>query len=333
MTDRQGVYPFCGPCTDGTIASRAPDTQTVNGIGTCLYGAADRCPRCGSVVKRLYFCLLWIPIWPMRSYRIIWVGGSRYVGREVPDGRNPYGFDKKTAALVAQAEAAVAEAQETWPEPPPSRLDEHPELRRGHFRKAERYWSADRPDLALPVYEEVLAAHELVLPADDVATLWLRQRVGEAYLAVGRPVAALALLRQTQAHLKRVLGPGHPDTRRASEDVLNARMQLGKIGLAKEEAEALEEALAELVSTVGPDHPMALRTACALADALRASGTVIALELLEETLEFSEAALGAEHPDTVQVRLELLDACEEADRDGTPDERRTAALIRRKLGS
>ncbi|WP_370949981.1 tetratricopeptide repeat protein [Amycolatopsis sp. cg5] len=320
MTDRQGVYPFCGPCTDGTIASRAPDTQTMYGIGTRLYGAADRCPRCASVVKRLYFCVFWIPLWPMRSYRVIWVGHSRYVGRELA----PFGSDKKT---VEQTDAA---AQESRPEPPPSRLEEHPELRQGHFRQAQRYWSADRPDLALPVYEEALVAHELALPADDVATLWLRQRVGEAYLAVGRPVTALALLRQTHAHLERVLGPGHPDTRRAAEDQLNARLQLGKHGLPKEQASTIETELGELVSSLGPEHPMTLRTACLLGDTLRSVAMVMAIELVHETLELSEERLGVDHPDTAYVRRELADLCDEAERDGAPEERRAAALARPK---
>ena len=105
---RQGVHPFCGSCTDETIAWHAPDTETVFGIGTMFYGAADPCPRCGAVVKRLYFCVLAIPVWPMGRFRIITLSssltGSRYVGRRFPAGTdNPYGLGKKDAALVARA--------------------------------------------------------------------------------------------------------------------------------------------------------------------------------------------------------------------------------------
>ncbi|WP_328438107.1 tetratricopeptide repeat protein [Streptomyces sp. NBC_00444] len=331
---RQGVYPFCGPCTDETIAWHAPDTETVNGIGTVLYGWADPCPRCGSVVKREYFCVLWIPLWPMGRYRVITLSrsltGSRYVGRRFPKSAdNPYGMDKKTAALIAQVEAGQEEAAKSWPEPPPSQLADHPELRGERYQEAEDYWEFDFPDRALPVYEEVLAAHEAVLPADDTATLQLRQRVAEAYLAVGRPVEALALLTQTHAHLVRVLGPTHPDTRRAGDDMTNARRQLGLVS--RDQAKALRWELDELVRTLGPDHPKALRTACALGSALGLNSVTEALEVLQETLDRSERVLGAEHPDTGLVREELIRTWEYAEYRGKPDEVRAAARARERV--
>lgn len=333
---RQGVHPFCGPCTDETIAWLAPDTETFNGIGTLFYGAADPCPRCGSVVRRLYFCVLWIPVWPMGRFRIITLSTSligsraRYVGRRFPvSADNPYGLDKKTAALVAQAQVQAEQAAKSWPEPPPSQLADHPELRGERYQEAEDYWEFDFPDRALPVYEEVLAAHEAVLPADDTATLQLRQRVAEAYLAVGRPVTALALLTQTQAHLGRVLGPRHPDTRRAIDDMTNARSQLGL--LSRDEAMALRVELDEVERTLGPDHPKALRTACALGSALLLNSVTQALKVLQETLDRSERALGAEHPDTGHVREELIRTCEYAEYRGKPDEVRAAARARERV--
>jgi tetratricopeptide (TPR) repeat protein len=333
---RHGVHPFCGPCTDETIAWPAPDTMSVNGIGTRFYGAANRCPTCGSVVRRLFFCVLWIPVWPMGRYRIITLStsligtGARYVGRRFPvSADNPYGLDQKTAALIAEAEAETQEAAESWPDAPPSALADHPELRGKRYQEAEDYWELGFPDHALPIYEEVLAAHEAVLPADDTATLQLRQRVAEAYLATGRPVAALALLTQTAAHLVRVLGPHHPDTRRAIQDTTNAHTQLG---LARDEAKALKRELAELERTVGPQHPRALRTACALGIAqLFGSRVVQAIEILAQTLEQSEHALGADHPDTGHVRDELIAACEFAEHRGKADEVRAAALARERL--
>ncbi|MFB4304142.1 tetratricopeptide repeat protein [Actinomadura sp. NTSP31] len=330
---RQGVHPFCGPCTDETIAWAAPDATTVNGIGTRFYGADDPCTRCGSVVRRLYFCVLLIPVWPMGRFRIITLGRSltgsrtRYVGRRFPiSADNPYGLDGKTAALVAQAEAEADQAAASRPEPPPSQLPDHPELRGRRYKAAEGYWESGMPDHALPLYEEALAAHEAVLPADDTATLQLRQRVAEAYLAVGRPVAALTLLTQTSAHLSRVLGPDHPASRRARDDLTNAR---GLLGLVRDEAKALEAELAEVERTEGPDHPKALRTACALGMAqLLSSRVVPALELLDRTLDLSERALGADHPDTGHVRNELIAACDFAEHRGKPAEVRAAVRAR-----
>nr|WP_161558414.1 tetratricopeptide repeat protein [Streptomyces antimycoticus] len=270
----------------------------------------------------------------MGRYRIITLSssltGSRYVGRRFPKSAdNPYGLDRKTAALVAQVEAGQEEAAKSWPEPSPSRLADHPELRGERYQEAEDYWEFDFPDRALPVYEEVLAAHEAVLPADDTATLQLRQRVAEAYLAVGQPVAALALLAQTHAHLDRVLGPTHPDTRRASDDMTNARSQLGP--LSRDEAKALAAELAELERTVGPDHPKALRTACALSSALQLNSLVQALKVLQETLDRSERALGTDHPDTRHVREELIRVCEYAEYRGKPDEVRAAVRARERV--
>ncbi|MGP4016707.1 tetratricopeptide repeat protein [Saccharopolyspora sp. 5N708] len=327
---RHGVRPFCGSCTDETIAWAAPDTTTFNGFGTRFYGAADPCPRCGSVVKGLYLCLLWIPVWPMGRFRIITLSRSltgsraRYVGRRFPVRTdNPYGFDKKSAALLAQAEAEIEEAEKSRPEPPPSQLADHPELRGHRYQEAEAYWESGCTDEALPIYEEVLAAHEAVLPADDTATLQLRQRVAEAYLAVGLPVKALALLKQTTAHLVRVLGPYHPDTRRALDDLTNASSQLG---LSDEQSEALAKELTALDRTVGPDHPTALRTACALGETQ--TSAIWALDLLQEALDRSERVLGTDHPDTRHVRRRLIEACETAEFRGEPDEVRAAVLTR-----
>ncbi len=330
---RQGAHPFCGPCTDETIAWRAPDTEAFSGIGTLFYGAADPCSRCGSVVKRLYFCILWIPIRPMGRFRIITLStsllGSRgtYVGRRFPvSAENPYGLSRKTAALMAQADARAEEAAKSWPEPPPSELADHPELRGERYEEAEDYWEFGVADRALPVYEEVLAAHEAVLPADDTATLQLRQRVAEAYLAVGLPVAAAALFAQTYDHLGRVLGPRHPDTLRASDDLTNAR---GQLPLGRDKIKAFEAELATMERALGPDHPKSLRTACELGSTQMIGYSVVkALDTLVETLDRSERALGADHPDTGHVRKELVAACNLAEYRGKPKEIRAAEQAR-----
>ncbi|WBB61079.1 tetratricopeptide repeat protein [Streptomyces sp. WMMC500] len=329
--ERQGVHPFCGACTDETVALAAPDTETVNGFGTRFYGAADPCPRCGSVVKRLFMCLLFIPVWSMGRYRVITLGGSRYVGRRIPrNADNPYDMSGKDAALIAQAQAAQTEAGKTWPAPPPSRLAEHPELRGERYEEAEDYWEFGFPDRALPVYEEVLAAHEAVLPADDTATLQLRQRVAEAYLAVGRPADALALLAQTAHHLGGVLGPHHPDTRRAVEDEANASSLLGT--LSNDKIISLNLHVAEVKRTAGPDAPEALRAACVLGSYLSFHSSVVqALEVLEDTLARSARTLGADHPDTAYVRRELVSACESAERRARPDDVLAAARARERL--
>lgn len=330
---RHGAHPFCGSCTDETLPWPAPDTITVFGVGNRFYGAGAPCPRCGSVVKWYFFCLFWIPVWPEGRYRIITLRRFptvRYVGRRFPAGAgNPYGLDRKTAALMAQAEALADEDQRTRPEPPTSRLAEHPRLRGRRFQEAEDYWELGFPEHALAEYEKVLAAHEAVLPPDDTATLQVRQRVAEAYLAVDRPVAAFALLVQTTAHLRRVLGPRHPDTLRAAGDLSNARSRLG---LSRDVIKAVAAELTYLRGALGPDHPQVLRTACALGvaqrDGLRPARAV---DLLIETLDRCEQALGGGHPDTGHVRDELIEACDVAEHRGRRADRRAAARGRERL--
>lgn len=326
---RHGVYPFCGWCTDQTTPLPAPEKQSYNGIGTMFYGAATPCSWCGSVVKWLFFCVLWIPVWPMGRFRII--AGSRSlgshggcVGRRFPGRYDLLG--KKTAALLTQEEAEAAKSR---PKPPPSLLADHPELRGDRYWEAEDYWESGFVNRALPVYEEVLAAHEAVLPADDTATLQLRQRVAEAYLAVGRPAAALVLLTETSAHLARVLGPHHPDTRRARGDLLNARLQFGPSRDA--EADAILTALAEVERTVGPDHPKALRMACTWASFQLSSHVVRAFDVLEETLDRAEQAFGTDHPETDHVRQEVIKACDFAEDRGKPAEVRAAVRARERV--
>ncbi len=329
---RQGVHPFCGPCTDETIAWFAPDTGSVNGIGTHFYGAVDPCLQCGSVVKRLFFCVLFIPLWPMGRYRVVTTRRSltrtRYIGRRFPKSAdNPYGLRGTTAEPAAQAQAEAEEVSKSWPEPPPSRLSDHPELRGERYQEAQNHWEFGFPERALPLYEEELAAHEAVLPADDTATLQLRQRVAEAYLAVGRLVEGLALLKQTHAHLKRVLGPSHPDTNRALNYMLNSGIQMSE-----NEVLSYNVHLAHLKRTVGLDGPEALRVACALGSAhVMHSSVVQALEVLEDTLARAERTLGADHPDTVYVREELIAACEFAEYRAEPDDVLAATRARERL--
>ena len=55
----------------------APSMSTFNGIGTRLYGARDHWPN-GSYVATLCFCVLFIPLVPIRAYRV-WQEGDGWV--------------------------------------------------------------------------------------------------------------------------------------------------------------------------------------------------------------------------------------------------------------
>lgn len=222
------------------------------------------------------------------------------------------------AEAKAEAGAAVEEAFRPQAAAPPSRLADHPELRGERYQEALDYWEFDFPERAPPVYEEVLAAHEAMLPADDPATLELRQRVAEAYLAVGQLPDAIALFSQTHFHLNRVLGPNHPDTHRAAHDLANAYSQLGS---AQDKILPLTVHLAHLKRTVGLDDPRALRVAVALGSALLSNSSFVrALEMFEDAHARTERTLGADHPNTAYTLRELLAACHLAEYGRKPDD-------------
>jgi hypothetical protein len=54
----------------------APSLQTINGIGTTLYGATDFDARTGSHMSTHYFVFLAIPLFPLARYRVIQNGNS-----------------------------------------------------------------------------------------------------------------------------------------------------------------------------------------------------------------------------------------------------------------
>ena len=74
---------FCKACLASTSNDAPGGTFTFNSIGTKLFFANDRCPECHSIVQRKAICALFIPLIPLGTYRVIYVGPSRYVGRKV----------------------------------------------------------------------------------------------------------------------------------------------------------------------------------------------------------------------------------------------------------
>ncbi len=88
------VHPgFCDACIATTTPVSSGGNSRVNGIGVWFYGARHRCNICGSVVQRQWFCVLFVPVFPGRSFRVKYVAPKRYLSRELrkqPKGtRNP----------------------------------------------------------------------------------------------------------------------------------------------------------------------------------------------------------------------------------------------------
>lgn len=71
---------FCAECVAGSQEESPRDVSTNNGIGRKFYGGADRCGRCGSVVRTLWFVVADVPLVPRGSYRYLPVGAERLDG-------------------------------------------------------------------------------------------------------------------------------------------------------------------------------------------------------------------------------------------------------------
>ncbi|MCP4504113.1 MAG: tetratricopeptide repeat protein [Deltaproteobacteria bacterium] len=56
---------------------KAPTMYTLNGIGTHLYGKRDRRDD-GTYIATLWFCILFVPIFPIRAYRVRDEGGGQF---------------------------------------------------------------------------------------------------------------------------------------------------------------------------------------------------------------------------------------------------------------
>lgn len=87
---------FCSSCV-ATTADDSAGSITVNGIGNILYGSGDLCETCGSVVKTQWLCFLFIPIFPLGTFRIKYVAPERYISRRVRNEREWKAIAKRLA--------------------------------------------------------------------------------------------------------------------------------------------------------------------------------------------------------------------------------------------
>jgi hypothetical protein len=74
---------FCPECVDATTPDSPGGTFTFNTVGTRLFFADDRCPKCHSIVQRKAVCAFFLPVIPLSRYRVIYVSGGRYLGRRL----------------------------------------------------------------------------------------------------------------------------------------------------------------------------------------------------------------------------------------------------------
>lgn len=74
---------FCHACLGSSTVAPNEGTVTANGVGTRLYGGSDLCPTCDSIVQRLFFCILFIPVIPAGRYRVKYATPTRFIWRKL----------------------------------------------------------------------------------------------------------------------------------------------------------------------------------------------------------------------------------------------------------
>jgi hypothetical protein len=73
---------FCERCISETTDEEPGSTFTFNMIGTGMFGAADRCRDCHSVIRRKCIQILF-PVFTLGRYRVRYVDGTRFMGRKL----------------------------------------------------------------------------------------------------------------------------------------------------------------------------------------------------------------------------------------------------------
>ncbi len=73
---------FCPQCIDTTEAKPgAMRLLLMNGIGFRLGRSTNECPICHSVEARVWFCLFFLPIFPVTRYRLVFIGRDSFITR------------------------------------------------------------------------------------------------------------------------------------------------------------------------------------------------------------------------------------------------------------
>ncbi|SUE28942.1 Uncharacterized protein containing caspase domain [Nocardia farcinica] len=119
---------------------------------------------------------------------------------------------------------------------------------------------------------------------------------------------AIPLYEQTLVERERVLGPDHPDTLAARNNLADAYHSVGRV---PETIPLYERILVDSERILGLDHPDTVAACANLATAYRLGRRLDkAIPLYERTLTEAERILGPDHPDTLAARGNLAAAYE-----------------------
>jgi len=143
---------------------------------------------------------------------------------------------------------------------------------------------------------------------------WKNQSWDQIKIGVFSREDSIEFYEQMLAEREWVLGPDHPYTLTARNNLAGAYKSAGRFG---EAIELYEQVLAERERVLGADHPDTLTVRNNLAVAYDSVGRFgEAIELYERVLAERERVLGADHPDTLAVRNNLAHAYDSVGRFG-----------------
>ena len=128
-------------------------------------------------------------------------------------------------------------------------------------------------------------------------------------LNMGRPQTALTL-KDAVTMLTDALGPDHPDTLTARNNLALSHQEAGHVSTA---IDMFEDVLADRTRVLGPNHPDTLTTRGNLAAAHQQAGHVsTAIDIHQDLLTDRTRILGPDHPDTLTTRGNLAAAHQRA---------------------
>jgi eukaryotic-like serine/threonine-protein kinase len=157
------------------------------------------------------------------------------------------------------------------------------------------YREAGKPDLAVPLFEEILKLRKAHGP-EDRETLRAMNNLAQAYSDTNRLNLSIPLFEESFRLHKAKFGPDDRGTLLVMQDLALAYDEAGKLDPA---VRLFEEALALARARLGADHPTTLIIMSNLGATYKDAGKFdLALPLLQETVRLNKARFGSEHPDT-----------------------------------
>ncbi|MBX7106706.1 MAG: tetratricopeptide repeat protein, partial [Gemmataceae bacterium] len=167
---------------------------------------------------------------------------------------------------------------------------------------------------------------------DPLEVAAMQKTLGVSLLGLGDSNLAIEVLEKARATCAAKLGPDHPDTLGAMDNLAVGYQDAGRL---MEALPLFEETLRLRKAKLGPDHPDTLNTMNNLAVGYKAAGRLMeALPLYEETLRLIKSNLGPDHPDTLNTMNNLAVGYKAAGRldHALPLYEETLRLRKAKLG-